>query len=408
MLVDNDVSAYSGRRRPEYERLIAGIEDRTFDAVVTWHPDRLHRSPRELEDFIAVIERAGAAIGSVTAGNWDLSTPDGRLAARVVGAVARKESEDKSRRLRRKHLELAQNGEVAGGGPRPFGFEPDRVTVRESEAAEIRDAVRRVIAGESVRSVRVDWQQRVPSVTGAAWTHVGVRRILTSARIAGRREHGGLTYDAVWPAIVEPEELARVRARFAAPSNGRAARVNLLVGMVYCGRCSKRMGTSVSTRGDRVYRRYHCVADGGGCGNSVTVIGVDKMVRNGIIVAAGSERRRKRSLLSPVVDLSEFDRQEVELGEMYAAGEITRAVLAAAQARLNERRAQAQAASVEESTAHAAGEWVGRADEIAAGWDGWSLGVRRSVAEAFVERITVDPVATIGRFDPNRVHIEWR
>src|SRR5712671_1148786 len=47
-LVDNDKSAYSVKVRPAYQQLLAGIEDGTYDALVVWHPDRLHRSPVEL------------------------------------------------------------------------------------------------------------------------------------------------------------------------------------------------------------------------------------------------------------------------------------------------------------------------------------------------------------------------
>lgn len=54
----------------------------------------------------------------VSGGDYDLTTPEGRFTARIVGAVARKESEDRSRRVRRKDLELAelQAGEPAGLG----------------------------------------------------------------------------------------------------------------------------------------------------------------------------------------------------------------------------------------------------------------------------------------------------
>jgi DNA invertase Pin-like site-specific DNA recombinase len=40
--VDNDVSASSGRRRPEYERMLADVEAGRIDAVVTWDLYRLH------------------------------------------------------------------------------------------------------------------------------------------------------------------------------------------------------------------------------------------------------------------------------------------------------------------------------------------------------------------------------
>ena len=57
--VDNDVSAYSGKRRPEYERMLADIRDGLRDAVLVYNMDRLTRRPIELEEFTAVCEAAG-------------------------------------------------------------------------------------------------------------------------------------------------------------------------------------------------------------------------------------------------------------------------------------------------------------------------------------------------------------
>ena len=56
--------------------------------------------------------------------------------ARIMGAVARKESDDKSRRIQRKHEEIALAGSPSGGGTRPFGYESDHRTVRPAEAAD--------------------------------------------------------------------------------------------------------------------------------------------------------------------------------------------------------------------------------------------------------------------------------
>src|SRR5690625_3961401 len=53
---DNDISAYSGTPRPEYQRLLEAISTGRVDTVIAWHNDRLHRSPKELEHFIDLIE----------------------------------------------------------------------------------------------------------------------------------------------------------------------------------------------------------------------------------------------------------------------------------------------------------------------------------------------------------------
>jgi site-specific DNA recombinase len=99
---DNDVSAYSGRRRPEYERLLSDLTSGRIDGVVTWHLDRLNRSPVEMERLIPLLERHDVQVQTVTAGVIDIGTPSGRAVARTLGAWARFESEHKSERIRAK------------------------------------------------------------------------------------------------------------------------------------------------------------------------------------------------------------------------------------------------------------------------------------------------------------------
>ena len=55
--VDSDISAYSGKPRPEYTRMLEEIEAGVVEAVLVYHADRLHRQPRELEEFIDLCQR---------------------------------------------------------------------------------------------------------------------------------------------------------------------------------------------------------------------------------------------------------------------------------------------------------------------------------------------------------------
>jgi site-specific DNA recombinase len=110
VFVDDDRSAYSGRVRPGYNRMLEGLKAGRFGALVAWHPDRLHRSPLELESFIDLVNATGVAIATCSAGEYDLATAAGRMTARVVGAVARHESEQKSERIRRQREQAAQAG----------------------------------------------------------------------------------------------------------------------------------------------------------------------------------------------------------------------------------------------------------------------------------------------------------
>ncbi|MGI8763022.1 MAG: recombinase family protein, partial [Ilumatobacteraceae bacterium] len=54
--VDDDRSAYSGKLRPGLIALRDLVKSGDVDVVVAWHPDRLTRHPRELEDLIDLSE----------------------------------------------------------------------------------------------------------------------------------------------------------------------------------------------------------------------------------------------------------------------------------------------------------------------------------------------------------------
>src|SRR4051794_2527084 len=185
VFVDDDVSAFSGKRRAGYEAMCQALKDRDVRAAVAWHPDRLHRSPRELEDFITLVEALRAKVSTVQAGEYDLSTPTGRMTARVVGAVARHESEHKGERIKRKMRQNAEAGLPHGGATRPFGYERDGITIVPAEAKVIRALAKRIVAGETLRSVTVCLNESgVPTVTGKQWATPTVRGVLTNPRYA--------------------------------------------------------------------------------------------------------------------------------------------------------------------------------------------------------------------------------
>src|SRR4030095_5993411 len=55
VLTDNDLSAYSGKRRPGYQQLLEGLKAGRCGAVLVWHRDRLCRNVRDLEDIVDLV-----------------------------------------------------------------------------------------------------------------------------------------------------------------------------------------------------------------------------------------------------------------------------------------------------------------------------------------------------------------
>ena len=410
---DDDRSAFSGKPRPAYQQMMADLAAGRINAIVAWHHDRLHRSPAELETFIPAIEAAGAAIATVRAGDLDLSTPSGRAVARTLGAWARFESEHKSDRIRRK---LAQNA-VTGkphGGKRRFGYEPGRQRVREPEAAVIREASRRLIAGESLRSIFRDFNARgLYNTRGTPWTHTGIRSILVGPHLAGLRVHRGeIVGKGDWPAILdEPTWRAMVKvlddpSRVTTP--GRAGVASMLAGLAICGvhRTGLFSGTS---RGVPSYRcrewdvnrnRAH----------------MDAYVSE--VVCRRLSRRDAVELLMPAVDTGQRERAEREADDLdrrmqdaarlFASGSITADQLEAITADLRPQLAEAKAACAPApDRVDLLGDLVGAGD-VRGVWDGLPVERHRAVIAALLEPIVIMRGRKGPGFKTDSIKIRWR
>lgn len=228
---DNDISAFSGKKRPGYRRMLDDLDAGTATVVICWHTDRLHRSPTELEEYISLCERRGITTHTVQAGELDLATPSGRMVARMLGAVARQESEHKGERVARARLQKAQAGEWAGG-IRPFGWGLptgetrkviDKVTGDEyevpvldydkavpEEAGLVLQSCEDIVAGKSLRGwVQLLADKGVLSTMGNPIGTIEWRDILLRPRNAGIAVYKGKEIGrGKWDVIV-PEPLHR-------------------------------------------------------------------------------------------------------------------------------------------------------------------------------------------------------
>jgi site-specific DNA recombinase len=71
--IDNDVSAYSGKRRPEFERMLTAAAAGDFDVVICWATDRLYRRVTDLSRITDELA-PHAKIRTVNGGEIDLET----------------------------------------------------------------------------------------------------------------------------------------------------------------------------------------------------------------------------------------------------------------------------------------------------------------------------------------------
>ncbi|MGH3095118.1 MAG: recombinase family protein [Streptosporangiales bacterium] len=275
---DNSRSAWQrNRKRPAWDAMLAAIEAGDVDGIIVYHGDRLIRQPFDLERLLNLAKDRAIQLAAPS-GVRDLTNPEHQFILRIEAAQACKSSDDTSRRVLRGWQARAERGRAVGGGKRPFGYgtptgedsprtgRPLYDTTKQvpEEAAVLREAVERLMAGQSQGGV-LAWMNTVSTTSqGNRWSNKSLHNLLVSPRIAGIVDHKGTMYEAVWDGIVTPEEWEDVKTILRGnaetwPYQGRERRY-MLSGVAECSGCSHTLRTKPSGgRNRKTARLYHCV-----------------------------------------------------------------------------------------------------------------------------------------------------
>lgn len=407
---DNDVSASSGKPRPAYRRLLVDLEAGSADAVVVWDLDRLTRRPIEIEEFIDLADRQNIALASV-GGDFDLSTDNGRMFARIKGAVARGEVERKSARQKAANDQRAEQGRPFMSR-RAFSYAKGGLALVESEAAEFRRAVDELLAGASLRSiVRGLGERGVRTTAGNPWQPTELRRLLQNPRHAGLLVHRGVVVGpGNWPAIIDEDTHRGVVAVLSDPARSKAGRPRsyLLTGLAHCGVCGGAIYGVTEPRGPLYYceTRRHVAR---------RAEAIDELVQGVIVARLALADAWEAFARDDGKDRAKALRTEERglrtrldgLAEAYAVGDIDRQAL-----RAGTRRIQSRLEKIApELTALATTPDIApllTSDDVAAAWDLLDIERRRAVIETLVD-VTIQPAGRGARsFKPEHVQIEWK
>ncbi|MET9762052.1 recombinase family protein [Streptomyces sp. NPDC006372] len=312
VFTDDDRSAYSGKPRPDYLKMLAFLRAGHAEGAYALAPTRFYRRLDDGLEFFKLIAEKGLEVETVKAGRYNLATADGRRDALRAAVDAQHEAEQISERVRDAKADNLAKGEYRGG-PRPFGYEADGITPRSLECpqcpapdgfaikreddeetgsftvvavcvacgadAEVADgseawhaekATDAIIAGDSLRSecralaaagIRtVPRRYKQPDGSrgepeSREWTPTELRKMLLRPRNAGLIEHKGeIVGKASWPPLVPEEKWRACKAilerpeRRTTPGNGR---VWLGTGLYRCGfdECTETVRCSTSGKG---------------------------------------------------------------------------------------------------------------------------------------------------------------
>jgi site-specific DNA recombinase len=340
VFVDDDRSAYSGKPRPDYNKMLAFLDDGQALGVYALAPTRLYRRLDDGLAFFKLINERQLAVETVKQGRYDLGTADGRRDALRAAIDAQYESELIGERVRDAKADSMAQG-LYRGGPRPFGFESDGVTVRTlecprcpapdgftiereckacggqavnapgSEAWHLERAIDAVTAGESLRSLERRWKElgvraperrkRQPDGTlgpleAREWRWPSIRKVLMRPRNAGLIDHDGeVVGRAAWARIVDEGRWRACVAVLTNPERRKTtSQARVWIGSslyrCWCGEPMK-MSSSGPTKADALQGKKsrpayrcsandkHCVRDGKQLDRYIQDLAVERLSR---------------------------------------------------------------------------------------------------------------------------------
>lgn len=247
--VDDGVSAWSGVERPGYVELIDRVRKGDVGVILAVEDSRLTRDVGDNLYLQTVCIQNETFWHTAAGGLTDPSTPHGKMMANFKANIDAYESDLKAIRVRNS-VQRRLDAVVDIGGPRPFGWEADRVTVREVEAVVLRRAYESILNGETVywvtKNVFSPSGISPPRARNSLWRTQTVRNMLLAPRHYGRLVVKGIDYGRATDGIVSEETWTRVRALLTNPSRNqkRGVKDKYFTGVARCGTCGSRMGAS--------------------------------------------------------------------------------------------------------------------------------------------------------------------
>jgi site-specific DNA recombinase len=277
----------------------------------------------------------------------------------------------------------AQPTQTFGGPPtrRPFGHTADRSGVVEHEAAAVRQAAQRVLAGETLSSIVRDWNRAGLTTSGGGpWRVNSLSSLLVQPRLVAA------------PAILDPATHAALLALHASRSKGprRATRRYLLTGLLRCWRCGGALRGMPRARGADLY-----VCPGpphGGCsGTAVTADHAEEAV--GDMVLARLDAPDLLTLPAgghdAAIEVAGHQQRLRELGDLWAAGELSRDEWLSLKRNIGRRTQAAEAELARWSRYEALRTLAGQGRSLRQRWPALEIDERRQIVQAALEHVVV-------------------
>lgn len=442
---DDGITGLGIKERPGFESMLLAADRGDFKVIIATEEERLARNVEEKLELHAACEDFNIVFDTIRDGYVDPSTDSGEFMSTVRAAVGKIESRRKARRQRDTSDVRAAEGLPTARPGYGYRREDGRDVVVEAEAVVIREAARRVLAGDSLRGIATDLNRRgIPSPRTAElvhkahrdkteypdpipWQGITLRQLIRRPSLAGLRTHRGKVVGTfnpeMHPAILDEGTHARLEALLTDPNRaqgtGGRTPVHLLSGLAVCGRCGDSLGGRMKripgwtpkpgSKSKAVKAAYAC----GTC-HKVRRIQepVDEFVTENILQrleqpdAAQLFSRGDEGAAQQARDAMEvIDARLATAADQFAEGVLTGDQLRRITERLRADRAAHERTVAESMPARVPVDVVGPLARQT--WAGLHIDNRRAIIDALAV-VVIEPQGSGRAFDPDLVRIVWR
>ncbi len=260
---DAGISAKTGNKRPEFERMLDDIRNKKINTIVTLKLDRLTRSVRDWESIITFLEENNAYIDCA---NDEINTTNanGKLVSRLLMSVSQNEIERTSERTKIGLSGAIKSGNIPGHTPLGYKREEKKLVPDPTTKDIIVRMYQLYFEGNSYQTIANIFNEE--NVANKKWRDNTILQMIENPIYKGDFIHGKRTgkptyYENVAPPLVSKEMWESCQVQKKKNSrNYMRYKDYLFLQKIRCPKCGRILGgkATYKKKNDKIYYYYGC------------------------------------------------------------------------------------------------------------------------------------------------------
>ena len=196
LYADAGISGTSAEKRPDFQRLLSDCRKGLVDKILVKSISRFARNTKECLEIIRELKSIGIGV-CFEEQNIDTSNMSGELLTSVFAAIAQKESESLSAKMRWSYQYRMKSGTFLPSSV-PFGYmlQGKKILINEENAEIVRYIFNAYLAGYGIAEIAEQLNQQ--KVLNRTWHCTMITRILSNERYIG---------DSLWQKTYATDDL---------------------------------------------------------------------------------------------------------------------------------------------------------------------------------------------------------